>query len=120
VKEALLQPELKGFDCFDFDPIDQWVPSDPVDVCYPLCLHIGTAGQEGADLFYVQVTTPKVMHRNPGPPRHQLVVNPYSWAKVLGQVDDILQRTRGATWEECARQLCQFFRWEFEGIDKMS
>lgn len=113
--DSLCRPELKGFDCTDFDPIDQWMPSSPAEVCYPLCLHIGLAGQAGSDIFYVEIVTPEAVGQRKLPlDKRHLVVTPYSWPGVLGQVQHILESIQAATWEECAEGLSRFFRWEFE------
>jgi hypothetical protein len=75
-------PQLKGFDCFDHDPIDEWSPESDSDVFFSLCLHIGPPDEAGADLFYVDVRTPQEANesnRGMRVSQRRIVVNPYSW-----------------------------------------
>lgn len=110
-------PQLKGFDCFDHDPIDEWVPESDADVFYSLCLHLGAPDEEGADLFYVDVVTPQsVDHDNGGTlfSERRIVVSPYSWEAVLQSVGAILGVCGGETWREQSAALAEHFHWEFE------
>jgi hypothetical protein len=113
-----MKPLLKGQDCVDHDPIEAWQPTDPADVNYSLCLHIGPAEQQGADLFYVnilseaaafQLDVDGIMRR-----KKVLIVTDYSWDAVMDEVDLILHKVEGASWVEIAQKLGQCFDWEFE------
>lgn len=108
-------PQLKGFDCIDHDPIDQWVPTSDAEVHYSLCLHIGPLDEEGADLFYVSVTTPQAISEHELETRQRrIVVNPYSWANVLKEVQRTLEMCGGDDWSQQSALLAKHFDWEFE------
>lgn len=110
-------PQLKAFDCFDHDPIDEWVPESDEDVNYSLCLHIGPPDEEGSDLFYVDVATPQAINRhNLGKSASQrgIVVNPYSWDSVMNAVQATLETCGGENWSQQSGLLAKHFSWEFE------
>lgn len=112
-----MKPQLKAQDCTDHDPIEAWQPADSAQVVYWLCLHIGPAGQQGADLFYVNVLSgPAARQLDTGElaRRKKIVVEDYSWSAVMRAVDDILRGVEGTSWREIAQQLSQKFDWEFE------
>jgi len=113
-----MHPEIKGFDCVDLDPIEDWVPEDYSDVHYHLCLHIGPAGDIGTEYFYVEVTTPQAINRqNLGSSLRKrcLVINPYSWGAVLDRIQGIVAECKGSDWSQCTRLLCEHFNWEYDG-----
>ena len=114
-----LVPVLKGFDCTDHHPIEEWVPSDD-SVWYWLTLEIGTSDSEGADLFSVPVGTSVGLRdarqrgeRSAFPP--PIIVNPYDWSAVLAEVDRRLSACADISWAGVADSLRRLFYWEFEG-----
>jgi hypothetical protein len=110
-------PQLKGFDCFDHDPIAEWSPESESDVFFSLCLHIGPPDEAGADLFYVDVMTPQAGNESTRGTRvseRRIVVSPYSWEAVLESVRAILASCTGETWSEQSASLAKHFNWEFE------
>lgn len=110
----MTKPKLKGVDCVDHDPIEQWQPDDDTAVSYQLCLHLGPADETGADLFYVHVTSSEIASArvSDDAPR-QLVVAPYSWANVVARVETILNDCAGDSWQSQAAQLARYFDWEY-------
>jgi hypothetical protein len=110
-------PVLKAVDCIDHDPISQWRPESDSDVCYSLCLHIGTSGRDGEDLFYVDVATPQAIEEKrlgSALSERSIIVERYSWAKVLERVHAILEACEGADWNQQSQLLRKHFSWEFE------
>lgn len=113
----MIKPQLKGHDCTDHDPIEEWRPRDPAQVDYWLCLHIGTDDHEGADLFYVNILSEAAARKLEAAElarRKKIVVTDYSWSAVARAVGDILHQIEGADWSEIAGKLSQKFDWEFE------
>jgi hypothetical protein len=119
----LIRPELRGFDCYDHDPIEAWVPDDD-EVLYWLTLTIGEPGSVGADNFRVCVATPAGLKSPLGQrfrPRGSgqvkaIVVQAYSWNAVLGAIDQRLDACEGHHWDEVNEKLRIQFDWEFEGM----
>jgi hypothetical protein len=112
-----MKPQLKAQDCTDHDPIETWQPADPTQVDYWLCLHIGPDGQQGAEMFCVNVLSEAAARQLDAgelAQRKKIVVRDYSWSAVIRAVDDILQQIEGASWSEVAQKLSQTFDWEFE------
>jgi len=112
-----MKPLLKGQDCTDHDPIESWCPEDPGLVDYWLCLHIGPAEEEGADLFYVNVLSELATRRLPEEElarRKKIVVGRYSWPAVMSAVDEILRASEGSDWAMITGKLRAKFDCEFE------
>ena len=119
----MLKPELKRWDCTDHDPIETWVP-DGSEVLYWLTLGIGLAGSEAADNFEVCVATPAGLRSSNGRrfrPRGSaeplaIVLQSYSWAEVLVEVQTRLDACTGSDWLEVQEKLRTQFLWEYEGM----
>jgi hypothetical protein len=112
-----MKPQLKSQDCTDHDPIEAWQPADIAQVDYPLCLHIGLAGSQGADMFYVRVLSgaaARQLDARELARQKKIVVEDYSWGAVIRAVDGILREIDGSSWDEIAQKLSQKFDWEFE------
>jgi len=112
-------PELKGFDCVDLDPIDEWAPESE-KVYYYLTLHIGEPESEAADLYGVMVCNPAGIAAakqagvkfGPEPP---IMLAEYSWQGVLNEVTLRLKSCRGFGWLDVQEKLRRQFAWEYEG-----
>ena len=112
-----MKPQLKAQDCTDHDPIETWQPADSAHVDYWLCLHIGPADQQGAEMFYVNVLSEAAARQLDAgelEKRKKIVLRDYSWSAVMRAVDDILRQVEGSSWSEVAQTLSQKFDWEFE------
>lgn len=122
----LIHPELKSWDCFDHDPIEDWVPETDT-VLYWLVLHIGLPGSEAASMFTVPVANHKGLHTPEWKQRHRMprdktitpiVVDPYSWQAVHAEVEHRLGEISGISWFDLQEQLRLIFHWEYEGYVK--
>jgi hypothetical protein len=119
----LVRPELRSWDCWDFDPIQDWVP-DGDEVLYWLTLTIGEPNRVGADNFQVCVATPaglkssvgkRYRPRGGGQPK-AIVLQAYSWDGVVAAVQERLDACAGRDWAEVQEKLRAQFDWEFEGM----
>jgi hypothetical protein len=119
----VITPELKALACSDLDPIETWVPGDD-EVIYWLTLVIGLPGSPAANDFQVCVATPAGLRSPTGrrmrprgsarPP--PIVLQAYSWAGVLGAIQQRLDACAGSDWSEIADKLRRQFAWEYEGM----
>ena len=118
----MVTPELKGWDCSDHDPIEDWVPESDT-VLYWLVLHLGLPDAEGADLFTVPVANHKGLHTPEWKQRHRgrhdktivpIVVDPYTWEGVLAEVHRRLREISDINWFGLQEQLRLVFHWEYE------
>ncbi len=121
---VLLTPELKSWDCFDHDPIEDWVP-DTDTVLYWLALHVGLPGSEAASMFMVPVANHKGLHTPEWKQRYRrprdktivpIVVDPYAWPAVLAEVHRRLEEISCINWFDLQEQLRLIFDWEYEGM----
>lgn len=108
-----MKPVLKGQDCFEHDPIEDWVPSDSAEVDYCLCLHIGPDRSDGAELFYVNIVSPKVAETMVTKAK-KLIIEDYSWSAVLTHVTNVLDSIEAPDWTGITDILRVKFNWEFE------
>lgn len=111
-------PELKGFNCLEHDPIDEWVPDLDDEVNYYLCLYIGLPDDIGIDYFTVNIVTPQAINAlNLGPQlkgKH-VTINPYSWDAVIERLTNILNMCDGDNWDQQLPKLREHFDWEYDG-----
>ena len=112
-KVNLQQPVIKSFDCVDHDPIDEWIPVDPFDVDFWMNFSIGVEESKGADNFQVHVVTHETI-KNTKDKKYMIVLDSYSWPKLLKQVEDILMKCEGYDWSDISEKLSKYFYWEFD------
>ncbi|WP_444912473.1 Imm8 family immunity protein [Microbulbifer sp. PAAF003] len=115
-KEVMKTPEIKGWDCIDHDPIEEWVPDDPSDVEFWCNIAIGLSGENGADNFQVHIATNKALSRIED--KKYMVVVPYyeSWVQVLDVLHSIVAECEDIGWSGMSEQLAKHFHWEYEGV----
>ncbi|HVJ18421.1 MAG TPA: Imm8 family immunity protein [Polyangiaceae bacterium] len=113
-------PVLKSFDCSEIDDIESWVPASSA-VCYWLTLSIGAPDSDGADNFQVCVAMPDGLKSPEGrrikPKGNQpapIVVQEYSWAEVLREIERRLNACAGRNWAEMQEGLRLQMNWEYE------
>ncbi|GAA6168385.1 Imm8 family immunity protein [Sessilibacter corallicola] len=109
-------PEIKEWDCVNHDPIEEWIPDDPLDVEFWCRLRIGIKEENDADNFDVHVATHKAVSRLKD--KNYLFVIPYyeSWNSVHRCLESVVQQCVGENWLAVCEQLSERFRWEFEGM----
>lgn len=104
---------LKGFDCSDHDPIEAWHPEGYAPVHHWHCSHIGSAENEGAELFYVQIPSEAAAEAAVATGK-KIVVRDYSSAAVRDRVEEIISASEGYDWSAVAKTLSQQFDWELD------
>ncbi|MXV05662.1 MULTISPECIES: Imm8 family immunity protein [unclassified Xanthomonas] len=108
--------QLKVQDCSAHDPIETWQPDDPAHVDYQPCIHISSANEEVAHLFYVNVPSEAVARNRDAATlsrRKKIVVKRYSWDAVKYEINEIPHQINEPTWDEATHKLSQCFEWEF-------
>jgi hypothetical protein len=116
--ESRCVPVLKGWDCVDHDPIDEYKPATE-SVCYALALRIGPDDSSGGDFYYVTVATPEGLRELQ--PRSEgstagvpIILSDYSWQQVLTAVENRLAECADYGWPRVQDRLRAQFRWEYE------
>lgn len=107
-----MKPIIISYDCTDHDPIEGWVPDDAFNVDLWINFTIGP-DIEGGDNFMVRIVSPKNLH-NKDTAKHAIILNEYSWPKVVTEVASILEQCQGTSWAEVAEQLSHFMHWEYD------
>ena len=107
-----MKPIMISYDCTDHDPIDKWVPDDVFDVDLWMNFIIGP-DDEGGDNFQVRIVTPNNLHGK-NSAKHAIILDEYSWPKVIAAVEAILEQCQGINWAGVSEQLSQLMCWEYE------
>lgn len=107
-----MKPIIISYDCTDHDPIDKWLPDDFCDVDVWVNFTIGP-DSKGGDNFQVRVVTPNNL-KGKNSAKHAIILNEYSWPKVLAAVEAILELCQGTSWAGISKQLSQLMYWEFD------
>lgn len=107
-----MKPIIINYDCTDHDPIDKWVPDDISDVDFWMNFTIGLDSERG-DNFQVRVVTPNNLHGK-NSVKHAIVLNEYSWSKVLAVVESMLEQCQDIDWVSISERLSKLMHWEFE------
>ena len=93
-----MKPVIVSYDCTDHDPIDKWVPQDPLIVDFWMNFTIGPNKTAG-DNFQVRVITKNCIQPNQKTER-AIVLNTYSWPSLLATVESMLENNQGKDWCE--------------------
>lgn len=116
-KMELKKPEIKSWDCVEYDPIEEWQPDDPLFVEFWCNVAIGVKGEEGADNFLVHVVTERMLPQIKDK-KYMLVLPCYEgWGQVLSSLDSKLDDINGLSWAVLSEKLSKIFYWEYEGCD---
>ncbi|WP_183721850.1 Imm8 family immunity protein [Rhizobium sp. BK060] len=79
---------------------------------------IGIAGQEGAEIFSFEVSTPSWFAENrmdePTFVRHWIFMDHYNPQALEALVRRTIADTEGETWNEIATKLARYMFWEYE------
>ena len=124
-----VKAEIKRFCIWD-DKCQDFVPEDP-DCCGTVAdLSIGPRGEEGGDIFKAYVCTPRwfeenIMAKRPTHPteetvhnnifgRHYLFVHSFDETEIRNEIEELVARVSGGTWNTGARLLSRYLAWEYE------
>lgn len=112
----MITPELKDLYCHGLEKPD--LPPNPEDCVVSLQAAIGPKGEEGEDLFFFTVATPKGLLREELPRwgRGLLVLEAFTWVAVEHALERLLSHAGRESWSEVAVVLNQELNWEFENF----
>lgn len=109
-----LTPEVKGF----FSPDLEYgrEPDEPDNFFLHVEVDIGTKGGKAADIFSLNVVTPKALLNHSGYQwgRGWLLLEYFSWSQVESAVDELCAEVSGVSWEQIALELNKWLRWEYD------
>jgi hypothetical protein len=101
--------------------LERFEPVDPADVCLSVTAYIGARGEEGEDLFYFGVCTPRALERQVESAeqgyllgRHYIIVPRYDYGVIRRAIEDLCRKAKGSDWEAVATWLARYGAWEFE------
>jgi hypothetical protein len=115
-----VRAELRGLDSAEApDGPASFRPDDPEVFALAIGASIGAAGEQGADIFYFHVCSPRWIETNPPPKGFEfmhgyLVLPRWDSGIVERAIGDLCLHTEGADWQEVATKLSRHGSWEFE------
>ena len=115
----MIKPIIKDFYSTDFDWID-FVPEFKANFAVWLCVEVGPSGEEGCEIFQVQVCTPTYIEELVEKERKTWVIDTLIVARFDREIiEEILRETvrrcGGDSWEAVSGNLRKFMRSEYEG-----
>lgn len=114
-----MNAEIKSFISPDIQDLFSYKPTNKESFSFLLELVIGIKGQEGGDLFSIEITTPKWLLENYNKGdvvfgRNRLIVFEYDINRFINEIETYINSAPGNTWTEIANQLSRIAQWEFE------
>jgi Immunity protein 8 len=118
-----MEIEIKNFSSPDILDFKHFVPTDKESFSFLLELEIGIKGKSGADLFSVEVCTPKWLVENYQSidivfGRHKIIVFKYDIDNVINTFSQYLNSLDDDSWESIVNQISKMAHWEFEDYKK--
>ncbi|MEL0660025.1 Imm8 family immunity protein [Psychromonas arctica] len=107
-----MTPIIISFDCTDYDPIDSWIFPDPNRVDFWVNFTIGP-DHRGGDNFQLRVLTTD-MAQSVTSLANAIILERYSWDAVLLKVKEMLNQSKGESWDIMSDKLSKYMAWEFE------
>jgi hypothetical protein len=115
--EAYMRAELKGIMSPDVPDLEKWRPeSDAFSVM--LELEIGPKNRHDSEMFYLEVISPKALAVQAADEgllfgRGLLVMDTFSYSKLVDFIERWCAGTHGKTWEEMVEKLSRYAAYEF-------
>jgi hypothetical protein len=103
-------PQIKRFECLQYDPIELWVPLDAMNVTYQLTVFIGQKDSQASDMFYINVSV-GVSGFIQG---KYLILEKYDWELVVDYITENIRLCSDNDWASVAKKICKFMDWEFD------
>jgi len=114
--------ELKRVHSPDVYDLESFEPDDAKNFGFLLQVMVGPEGGEGEESFDIEICTPSWLEENYGLDdvvigRHHMIVQQYSYKKLIQVISDLLKECSGADWNEAANKISRFGMWEFEDYE---
>lgn len=114
-----MKAKIKSYESVDISDLENFVPNDPTNFAFLLELTVGPDGEEGEEIFDIQVCTPywllSIMSKTDAIPGHGfLIVLEYDFEHIFRKVKQLIENCTGKNWHEVARKVARIGYWEFE------
>jgi hypothetical protein len=110
--------EVKGIMSTEIFDLENYRPDDYESFSFLLAITVGLQGETGADLFYVDVCTPKWLLDNQYydviSGKGKIIVFRCDMKFILARVRALFEGCSGKDWNEIATKLSKIGDWEFE------
>lgn len=114
-----MKAQLKDIDLSSVVAFEDFVPENAENFSVWATAHVGLFGEVGADLFQIQICTPRYLaHQvsSSGPTwgRHILIVQTYNPVEIRSALERYLETCTGVDWHEIGPKVARVGFWEFE------
>lgn len=115
-----MKAEIKSLWSPQFDgPLDKYYPEEHDNFSVLLYAELGPVGEVSSEMFYFTVCTPRWLDAacTDGSViigMHLLIVNSFNFAMIYSTISRVCSQHDGRDWEEVAKKLSRYGRWEFE------
>jgi hypothetical protein len=116
-----MKARLHSIDSPDVPNMDlkAYAPHDPSDVAIQVAARIGAYEEQGDNLFYFMIRTPKSLAReviDSGHifPRGYIVVTHFDFEIIWNAIAGLCRGLEAPDWEGIAEKLSRYAHWEFE------
>jgi hypothetical protein len=111
--------EVKSLMSTEVYDLENYRPDDYQSFCFTVTVSVGIKGEDGADMFNVNVCTPKWLLENYSKEemllgRHKLIVFYCDMPMILRRIRKLFDNCVGDNWAEIALKLSRVGHWEFE------
>jgi hypothetical protein len=115
-----LKAKLKGLASSQVD-LEKYWPDQEDSFCLTLELSIGPDGQEGQDLFYATICTPKWLQAQADSQKvllgqRYVVVYEFNLDRIKEGIRAYCSKCIGSDWREVARKVSRMAVWEYEDL----
>lgn len=117
-----MKVEIKNITSPDILNFEYYNPEDKKSFSFLLELEIGELGKDGADLFTIEVCTPKWLIENYQTKdiifgQNKIIVFEYDIKNIIDVIEKYLDSLYGDTWKDIVNQISKIAKWEFEGYE---
>lgn len=114
-----MKAEVKSITSPDIDDFKNYFPENEISFAFLVQIVIGIKGQNGGDMFNIEVCTPTWLLENYNSYdiifcRHKLIVFEYSIEAILKRITEYCESFEGNEWDEIANKISTIALWEFE------
>ena len=114
-----MDAELKRLHSPDVYDLKGYQPESPDKFGFLLQAMVGPKGGDCEESFDIEVCTPKWLEEAYGTDdvligRHRLIVQEYSYPRIINAIKGFLKGCSGENWKEVAEKVSRLGKWEFE------
>lgn len=113
-----MKAELKNYYSPDVNDLSQYKPEDVSNFGFFLQLYIGPQDLEGEESFGLIVCSSEWLNDNPKYVEYpKIILNSFNHNDLMNIIKDKINKCEGNDWDTLAKQLSNYFKWEFDDFN---